>query len=106
MKAVVSLDEFRKNLSDIVGRIMYGNQTVLVQKHNKPGVVVISKREYESLKDPRKRFSSNKDWDQLFTLSDKVRNRMSTKDQKELENIIVEEVKAVRAQRQQKVHDK
>lgn len=100
MKAVVSLDEFRKNLSDIVGRVMYGNQIVLVQKHNKTGVIVLSEREYESLKDPRKRFSSKKEWDKLFALTDKIRDRMSVKDQQKLEKIVGEEVKIVRAQRQ------
>ena len=95
MRAVVSLDEFRKNLSDIVSRVMYGNQIVLVQKHNKTGVVVISEKEYESLKDPRKRFSSQEDWDKFFVLTDKVRDRMSVKDQQELEKVIGEEVKAV-----------
>lgn len=99
MKAVVSLDEFRKNLSDIVARVMYGGQTVLVQKHNKTGVIVMSKREYESLRDPRKRFSSKNDWDKLFVLTDKIRSRMSQKDQKELENVIDEEVQTVRAQK-------
>lgn len=100
MKAIVSLDEFRKNLSDIVGRVMYGNQTVLVQKHNRTGVVVISESEYESLKDPRKRFSSKEEWDRLFVLTGKVRDRISVKDQQNLEKIVGEEVKAVRAQRQ------
>ena len=103
MKATVSLDEFRKNLSDIVGRVMYGNQTVLVQKHNRAGIIVISEQEYENLKDPRKRFSSKEDWDKLFILTDKVRDRMSVKDQENLEKIIDEEVKAVRTQKQQKV---
>lgn len=98
MKAVVSLDEFRKNLSDIVGKVMYGNQTVVVQKHNRAGVIVISEKEYESLKDPRKRFSSKEDWDKLFALTEKVRNRMSRESQEDLEKIIDEEVKAVRAQ--------
>lgn len=93
---VISLDDFRKNLSDIVARVMYGNQTVRVQKHNRAGVVVISEQEYEYLKDPRKRFSSKKDWDKLFVLADKVKNRISAKDQQILEKIIDEEVKAVR----------
>lgn len=97
---IVSLDEFRKNLSDIVARVMYGNQTVRVQKHNRLRVVVMSEREYEYLKDPRKRFSSKKDWDKLFVLTDKVRHRMSVKDQEELERVIDEEVKAVRAHKQ------
>ena len=103
MKAVVSLDEFRKNLSDIVARVMYGNQTVVVQRHNKTGVIVISEKEYENLKDPRKRFSSYKDWDRLFSLTDKIRNRMSVSEQEELEAVIDEEVKTVRTKRQQKV---
>ncbi len=96
---VVSLDEFRKNLSDIVARVMYGNQVVRIQKHNRGGVVVISEREYEYLKDPRKRFSSKEDWDKLFTMTDKVRKRMSEKDQTELEKIIDEGLKATPAQK-------
>lgn len=100
MKAIVSLDEFRKNLSDIVSRVMYGKQTVLVQKHNRMGVVVISEQEYESLKDPRKRFTSQEDWDKLFMLTDKIRNRIPAVDQEELERVIGKEVQAVRAQKQ------
>lgn len=100
MGTVVSLDEFRKNLSDIAGKVMYGNQIVIVQKHNKTGLVVISEKEYESLKDPRKRFSSKEDWDKLFILTDKVRDRMSLKEQAGLEVVVDEETKAVRARRQ------
>lgn len=100
MGTVVSLDEFRKNLSDIVARVMYGNQTVVVQKHNKTGVIVISEKEYENLKDPRKRFTSYKDWDQLFVLINKIRNRMSAKDRRELESIVEGEIKAVRSKKQ------
>lgn len=93
---VISLDEFRKNLSDIVAMVMYGNQAVRVQKHNRSGVVMISEQEYDYLKDPRKRFSSKKDWDKLFMLTDRVRSRISEKDQQILEKIIDEEVKAAR----------
>lgn len=97
MKAVVSLDEFRKNLSDIIARVMYADQTVIVQKHNKPGVIVISEQEYENLRDPRKRFSSKAEWDRLFFLIDKIRTRTSKIDPKKIEKIIDEEIKAVRA---------
>jgi len=102
MNAVVTLDEFRKNLSDIVGKVMYGNQTVIVQKHNKTGVVVISEREYESLRDPRKRFTSQEDWNKLFLLTDNVKATMSSQEQELLETIVDEEVKTVRTQNQQK----
>lgn len=97
MRATVSLDEFRKNLSDIVGRVMYGNQTVTVQKHNRTGIIIMSEREYESLRDPRNRFTSQKDWDKLFVLTDKVRNRMPVKDQENLKRIVDEEVKELRS---------
>lgn len=99
MNVIISLDEFRKNLSDIVGKVMYGNQTILVQKHSKTGVVVISEKEYESLRDPRKRFTSQEDWDKLFALTDKVRNRISVKDQATLEKVVDEEIKALRSQK-------
>ena len=102
MRAIVSLDEFRKNLSDIVGKVMYGNQTFLVQKHNRTGVDVISEKEYESLRDPRKRFASQQDWDTLFVLTDKVRDTMAENNQKKLEKIIDEEIKAVRSQKSTK----
>lgn len=101
MKFAISLDEFRKNLSDVVGQVIYGNQIIHVRKHNRKGIIVMSEREYESLKDPRKRFSSKEDWEKLFTLTDKVRNRMSLRDNIKLEKVIREELKAVRAKRQQ-----
>ena len=99
MRQAISLDQFRKNLAVIVAQVMYGNQTVLVRKHNKAGVIMISEREYGYLKDPRKRFSSKEDWDKFFVLADKVRDRMSEKDQEKLEKIIDMEVKAVRARK-------
>ncbi len=98
MKAV-SLDEFRKNLSDIISMVMYANQTILVQKHKKTGVVVLSEQEYEQLKDPRKRFSSKKKWDTFFDLSDTIRDRMSAGAQNDLPTVLTEEIKAVRAQK-------
>jgi len=97
MKATVSLDEFRKNLSEIVARVMYGDQTFLIKKHSKAGVVVMSEREYENLRDPRKRFDSKSDWNKFFVFTDKIRSRISEKDQKNLDKIIDEEIKAVRA---------
>lgn len=101
MGTIVSLDEFRKNLSDIVGRVMYGNQTVLVQKHNKTGLVVISEKEYESLKDPRKRLSE-KEWEEGFKRLDKIRTKIPRMDPEELDKIIDEEVAAVRAEKKAK----
>lgn len=100
--STVSIDELRSNLADIVNRVTYAKDRIVVKKYNRDAAILISVDEYEKLKDPRKRFSSKEDWDKLFKLTDNVRNRMSRKDQKNLEKIINEEVKAVRAQKQQK----
>jgi prevent-host-death family protein len=96
MKAIVSLDEFRKNLSDIVARVMYGDQTVLVQKHNKAGVVVMSEREYENLRNPRKRFSSQGEWEEFFKLADIIASRIPQQDRENLDTLVAEEVAALR----------
>lgn len=98
----VSIDELRSNLADIVNRVTYAKDKVVVKKYNREAVVLISVDEYEKLLDPRKRFSSKEDWDQLFKLTDKIKTRMSVKDQEKLETIIDEEIKTVRAQKQQK----
>jgi len=76
---------------------MYGDQTALVQKHSKLNVNVMSEREYENLRNPRKRFSTTGEWDKFFEFTETIRARMSEKEQVELEKIIDEEVKAVRA---------
>lgn len=99
--STVSIDELRSNLADIVNRVTYAQDKVVVKKYNRKAAVLISVDEYEKLLDPRKRFSSKEDWDKLFKLTDHVRNRMSAEVQKKLEKIINEEIKAVRVQIQQ-----
>lgn len=94
----VSIDELRSNLADIMNRVTYAQDKIVVKKYNRDAAIIISVDEYEKLKDPRKRFSSKEAWDQLFKLTDKVRNRMSVKDQKNLEKITKEEIKVVRTQ--------
>lgn len=95
----VSIDELRSNLADIINRVTYAKDKIVIKKYNRDVVMIISLDEYEKLLDPRKRFTSYKDWDKLFALTDKVRSRMSTKEQEELERIIDEEVKVVRGQK-------
>jgi hypothetical protein len=65
-----------------------------VQKHSKLAVIVISKRKYENLRDPRKHFSSQTEWDKFV---DTIKARISEKDHADLQKIIDEEVQAVRA---------
>ena len=62
----------------------------------------MSEEEYEKLKDPRKRFTSNKKWEKFFTLSDEIRNGITLSDQEKLEKVISEEIKMVRSGKKQK----
>lgn len=101
MKTVVSLDEFRKNLSDIVASVMYGNQTVRVQKHNKAGIVILNENEYEYLTDSRKRFTKE-EWQKKFSVIDTIRDRISLQDQEGLEKEIDRAVREVRAEKKRK----
>lgn len=95
----VSIDEFRTKLSEYIGRVVYGRDKIVIKKYNREAAVLLSIDEYESLRDPRKRFSSKKEWDKFFVRLDKIRNRMSETDQKELGKILNEEVQSVRSSR-------
>lgn len=99
MTATISLDDFRKNLSEVVGRVMYGNQTVLVQKNKKTGVIVMNEREYENLRDPRKRFASKKEWEKGFALMDTMRANTKKYKPQQVEMAIEKAVQEVRQQK-------
>lgn len=48
---VVSIDELRSNLADIVNRVTYAKDKVVVKKYNREAAVLISVEEYEELID-------------------------------------------------------
>lgn len=45
----VSIDELRSNLADIVNRVTYAKDRVVVKKHNRDVALIISLDEYEKL---------------------------------------------------------
>lgn len=47
----VSIDELRSNLADIVNRVTYANDRVVVKKYNRNAAILISIDEYEKLID-------------------------------------------------------
>lgn len=53
----VSIDEFRSNLAELIGRVMYGSNIIIIKKYNREAAVVLSVEEYEKLLDPTKRLS-------------------------------------------------
>lgn len=48
---IVSIDELRSNLADIVNRVTYAKDKVVVKKHNRDVAMLISLDEYENLVD-------------------------------------------------------
>jgi PHD/YefM family antitoxin component YafN of YafNO toxin-antitoxin module len=98
MKTIISLDELRKNLTDIAGQVIYGNATVRVRKYNREGMVLMSEKEYERLEkilDPRKRFTQE-EWEQGFGLMDKMRENTKQYPAQEVEAAIATAVADVR----------
>jgi len=47
----VSIDELRSNLADIVNRVTYAKDRIVVKKHNRDVALIISLDEYEKLVD-------------------------------------------------------
>lgn len=92
----VSIDELRSNLADIVNRVTYAKDRVIVRKYNRDAAIIISLDEYEKLMDPTKRLSDAQ-WKESFKVIDEIRAKMSKVDPQKLEKIIDETVKEVRA---------
>jgi antitoxin YefM len=94
----VSIDELRSNLADIVNRVTYAKDKVVVKKHNRDVALIISLDEYEKLMDPTKRLS-RLEWGKHARRLDRLRGNIPSQDPSELDKIIGEEVKAVRAKK-------
>ena len=100
----VSIDEFRSNLAELIGKVMYGQDRVMIKKYNREAAVLLSVDEYEKLIDPTKRFSK-KEWVKKFAAIDKIRDQIPIQDQKSLKNDIIRAVREVRAEKR-KTHAK
>ena len=94
----VSIDELRSNLAEIINRVAYANDRVVVKKYNKNAAVIISLDEYERLLDPTKRLSE-KQWADSFKKLDEFRAKIPKMDPHEMDKIIDEAVAEVRAER-------
>lgn len=55
----VSIDELRSNLADIINRVTYAKDRIIVKKHNRDVAMIISLDEYEKIMDPTKRLSES-----------------------------------------------
>ncbi len=94
----VSIDELRSNLADIVNRVTYAKERIVVKKHNREVAMLISLDEYEKIMDPAKRLSKD-EWNKHAKRLDSIRNKVPTYDPDELDRVIDEEIKAYRAEK-------
>lgn len=94
----VSIDELRSNLADIINRVTYAQDKVVVKKYNRDVAIIISLDEYERLMDPTKRLSDI-EWKERFKRLDAIRAKIPPADPKEVDKAIDEAVLEVRAER-------
>lgn len=98
LQSIVSVDEFRTNLAELIGRVMYGKDQIIIKKYNRDAAVLINVEDYEKLLDPTKRLSSAR-WKDKFKIIDKIRASMPEIDPNVLEKEIDRTVKEVRAEK-------
>lgn len=94
----VSIDELRTNLADIINRVTYANDKVVVKKYNRAAAIIISLDEYEKLMDPTKRLSE-KEWVDSVKKLDEFRAKIPKVDPQKMEKAIDEAVREVRAEK-------
>lgn len=99
MKNTVSIDEFRTNLAQLIGKVMYAKDQVIIKKYNRDAAILLSLEEYEKLIDPTKRLSQAR-WKGKFEAIDRIRESMPEVEPKLIEKEVAKAIKEVRAQKQ------
>lgn len=72
MSQSLPLKDVREQLSDLVSRVAYGNQKVVITKFGKPVAALVTFEDYEKIMNPAKRFSKD-EWEKGFAIMDKAR---------------------------------
>lgn len=95
MTQTLPLKVFREQLSDLVSRVAYGDQKVVITKFGKPIAAMVTLDDYEKIMNPAKRFTKE-EWEKGFEFIDKARKASKNVSSKEASKIIAETVKEVR----------
>ncbi len=80
--------EARNSFSDLLGKVHYGGQTVIIERSGKPVIAMISAETYEQLIAER---------EARFQVLDRIRGRLPDVPLHEVEEDIAEAIAAVRA---------
>ncbi len=87
MNQTLPLKNVRAQLSDLISRVAYGNQKVVITKFGKPVAALVTFEDYEKIMNPAKRFAKD-EWEKGFTLMDKARINAKKFPQKKVEQAI------------------
>ena len=96
MNQMVTLKEVREQLSELVARVAYGDQKVVITRFGKPLVAIVNYEDYEKLINPAGRFT-DKEWEKGFEFVAKAREASKDVSDKEAQKIIDRETSAVRS---------
>lgn len=95
MSQTLPLKDVRNQLSDLVSRVAYGDQKVIITKFGKPVAALVPFDDYEKIMNPAKRFSRT-EWDKGFSLMDKARANTKNYPQEKVKQAINQAVSKVR----------
>lgn len=95
MNQTVTLKEVRTQLSELVARVAYGDQKVVITKFGKPLVAIVNYEDYEKLMNPASLFT-DKEWKKGFEFITKIQNTPKDVSDEEADKIIKREISAVR----------
>jgi prevent-host-death family protein len=96
----VSIKEFRSRLSDLVGRVMYGHEAVVITRYKREAAVLVSAAEYERLLDPTKRLTKRL-WQAQVRNLETARRQVNDFNPDELDGLINKAVIEVRDSKRQ-----
>lgn len=94
MSQTVTLKEVREQLSELVARVAYGDQKVVITKFGKPVVAIVNYGDYEKLMNPASLFT-DKDWEKGFEFITKAREASKDVHHEKAQKIIDREISAV-----------
>ena len=95
MTQTIPLKNVREQLSDLVSRVTYGDQKVVITKFGKPVAALVTFDDYEKLMNPAKRFTKD-EWEKGFEFIDKARANSKKYPKVEVEQAIDRAVSEVR----------
>lgn len=95
MNQTVTLKEVREQLSELVARVAYGDQKVVITKFGKPLAAIVNFEDYEKLMNPSSRFT-DEEWEKGFEFIAKIQDTPKKLSDEEADKLIEREIKAVR----------